>query len=204
MASNSLLTKTYRELLKNEPVTGQKARQDRLRMRKRVTQGLKDISLLNQYARADDIERIFNRDESDKRSDPNTYEPDQRKKLLKSHWVHAMHMVSLLWHGLRLKGMEKEDLFEGVVCRGIARGEAKYKEVDTGDVQTDISFNTLEVHPKEVDPLERWKRGLGLTNKDLQELHSQLSEHPEVDSIVGEDMGALIDEYLVSENENND
>lgn len=207
MASNSLLTKAQRKLLKNdakEPVTGQRARQDRMRMRKRVTQGLKDISVLNQYARAGDIERIFNREDTDERSDPNTHEPDTRDKYHKTHWVHAMNAVSLFWHGLRLKGMAKDVIFERVICRGIVKGEANFNKVSDASVESDISLNMLEVQVDVTDPVEKWKLGLGLTGEDMQELHSRLSEHPEVDSLVGEDLGELIQEHLISESKNDD
>jgi len=201
MAEDSLLTSTHREVIENEPVTGQKARQDRMRMRNRVTQGLHDCAKLSLYARDSDIEKIFHRDDTDRRQYNNTQLPDERKQLVKAHWVPAMHMVALLWRGLRLNGMDKHEIFQKVIEGGIVRGESDYVGIDRGSVESDISLNKLEARPDVSDPLERWKRDLSMSGADFQELTNRLNEHPEVESIVGEDISELIEEYLIEDDE---
>jgi len=209
MATNSLLTKKYRELIERdakEPVTGQKARKYRNRMRKRVTQGLGDCAKLNQYARSSDIEKIFHRDDTDRRQYDNPKLPDEREDLLQCHWVSAMHMVSLLWRGLRLNGMDKQEIFKRAISDGIVWGEAEYKGVDMGVVEQDISLNKLEAHTDtdELEPLEKWKRGLALTGDDYQEITDRLHEHPDVDTVLGKDIHTLVEKHLIEDSESDD
>lgn len=204
MAKDSLLTDTYRKVLENEPVTGQKARQDRMRMRNRVTQGLHDCVKLNQNVRSSDIEKIFYRDDTDQRQYDQL--PDDRDDLMKAHWVPAMHMVSLFWLGLRENGMDKQEIFKKAIRDGIVWGEAEHKGVDMGAVEQDISLDKLEAHTDtdELEPLEKWKRGLALSGDEYQEITDSLSNHPEVDEIVGKDIGELIEKHLLEANESPD
>lgn len=199
----SLLTSLQREYLKNGSDATNEGRQMRLRIWDRVEQGLADIAIFNQYARPDDIEKVFdknNGDYEDYATEPNQDALDGEKEpIYDAHWVFARHMVALLWHGLRANKMDKSEIFEKVIVGGIEWGEADYQGVEHGAIESDVSLKKLEVHENrhDMDPVEKWERGLGLNPEDFDELTNRLSQHPEVDTIVGKDVGELIDEYLV-------
>jgi len=204
MVETSLLTKSYRELLENEPVTGETARQDRMRMRERVSLGLQDASHLNQYARNSDIKRIFHRSDNSQRE--HSMIIDERGDYSKSHWVHAAHVVALAWRGLRLNGMDQQDIFERVIRWGIVNGEAEYLNMDSAAIESDMSLKTLKAHKNhdDMDPLKKWKHDLGLTSDDFQELMDRLSEHPDVEEVAGKEIGPLIENHLIEDSEQSD
>lgn len=197
---NSLLTKANRELITSEPEHSALERKQRARMRNRVENGLIDISLLNQHARPEDIRQIFHRENEGNAAHPEQ-DFDERPEAASNLWVFARHTVAFLWRGLRLNDVEKNTIFERVIIRGIEDGEADYAGVPHGWVDSDIRFNQLEVveEADELDPVEKWQRDLSLSSDDFQEITERLSQHPEVESIAGEDIGELIDRYLVEE-----
>ena len=199
-----------RELLQNDDITVEepnkesKERTYRMRMRDRVVTGLHDLAILNQYARSDDIEQIFHRDDTDTRPNGNQYIEDERGDFIKAHWVPAYHGVALFWQGLRANGMDKDDIFSQVIKAGIEKGEAQHKGVSRGAVESDISLNKLKAH-KDTDnmgALEKWKRdGMQLTAEEWQELHEQVSNHPDVDDTTGKNLNELIKQHLVESDE---
>lgn len=197
---NSLLTTAFRELIRSDPERTQQERKNRKRMRERVKEGLADVALLNQFARETDIEQIFRRKNNQNDAQP-TQGVDRRQEILSNRWVAARHMIALAWRGLRLNGVDKDELFERVIVRGIEDGEADYSGVPHGRVESDIRLEELNAAQNwdELDPVEKWQRNLSLGGDDLRELQNRLSEHPEVESIVDGDMGELIDQYLVEE-----
>ena len=201
---HSLLRKDWRESIKEGIGSSEKERKFRERIRDRVRFGLADIALLNQYARSEDIKQIFKKKEHKKPNLPEELLPSD--ELRETVWVFAMHAVALCWRGLRSNGMDKKEIFEKVVRDGIVWGEAEYEGVDRGAVEYDFSINTLEIHrhKEEYDPVEKWEKDLSLTGEDLKQLHDRLSEHPEVDSTAGEDIGDLIDECLVNDKQSGD
>lgn len=196
---HSLLRKSWRTDIENGIGNGENERKYRERIRNRARVGLYDIAILNQYASSKDIELIFNDSDGHNAALPNELLPSD--ELRDTHWVPAMHMVSLLWRGLRSNGMDKQEVFRMAIRDGIVRGEAEYKQVDMSNVEYDLSLNTLEAHTDtdEFDPLEKWKRGLGLTGDEYQELTNKLSEHPEVDEIIGKELGTLIEKHLIDD-----
>ena len=196
---NSLLTTAFRKLIKSDPEHTALERKNRNRMRNRVKQGLSDICLLNQYARTDDIRQIFHREHGRNAAHP-AQQVDGRQELLSNQWIPARHMIALAWRGLRLNGVDKNDIFERVIIRGIEDGEADYEGVPHGRVESDVEFNQLEaVKERGIDPVEKWERGISLSSDDLREISDRLNEHPDVETIVGEDIGELIDQHLVDD-----
>jgi len=196
---NSLLTTAFRKLIKSDPEHTALERKNRNRMRNRVKQGLSDICLLNQYARTDDIRQIFHKENSRNAAHP-AQQVDGRQELLSNQWIPARHMIALAWRGLRLNGVDKNDIFERVIIRGIEDGEADYEGVPHGRVESDVEFNQLEaVKEQGIDPVEKWERGISLSSDDLREISDRLNEHPDVETIVGEDIGELIDQHLVDD-----
>lgn len=196
---NSLLTAAFRKLITSDPEHSALERKKRNRMRKRVKQGLADICLLNQYARTDDIRQIFRKENNRNDAQP-TQKVDGREEPVSNRWVAARHMVALAWRGLRLNGVDKNDIFERVIIRGIEDGEADYEGVPHGRVESDIVFNQLEaVKERGIDPVEKWERGISLSSDDLRKISDRLNEHPDVETIVGEDIGELIDQHLVDD-----
>jgi len=194
----SLLRSDWREQIKEGIGSGEKERKHRQKIRERVQTGLYDFAWLNQYMRNDDIRQIFKRKNSGNAAEPNQ-DIDERATMLKTHWVAARHMVVFLWHGLRLNGMDKNDIFEKVIIRGIEDGESDYNGVPHGMVESKIRLDKLEaIEPnKDIDPVEKLQRGLSLSGDDLQEINDRLSKHPEVDSIIGENVKELVREHLI-------
>jgi hypothetical protein len=201
----SLLTESYREYLKEKPEKSDYQRKKRSRMRSRVRDGLMDISLLNQYARKDDIKQIFAEKNDHNGAIPDELIPDDLGELTQANCVHAMHMVALSWQGLRADNMDKEEIFKKVIRDGIIRGEAEYKGVDMGAIEHDIALNTLKIHNKdELDPLEKLEHGLAMSGDDYQELQDRLSNHPDVDKIIDKDIRELSKKYLLDSDSQTD
>ncbi|MBP1922701.1 hypothetical protein J2751_001715 [Halorubrum alkaliphilum] len=198
---HSLLRSDWRAYLKEGLGTTDNDRKLRERIRDRVVTGLYDVAILNQYARDDDIKQIFGRLSNDLTE--NTEQSDivngEDRELPETHFVAASALVSLAWRGLRECGIDRDRIFNQVVVRSIERAEADYQGVPHGRIESDISLSKLETHGdvEEMDPIDKWKRGLGLTGEDLRTLHNRVSDHPEVETTSGEDIGELIDEYLV-------
>lgn len=169
-------------------------------MRNRVENGLIDVSLLNQHARPEDISQIFYRANEGNAAHPEQ-DIEERPEAASNQWVFARHLVAFMWRGLRLNDVEKDDIFERVILRGIEDGEADYAGVPHGWVESDIEFNRLEAveEAAELDPVEKWQRDLSLSSDDFQEITERLSQHPEVETIVDENIGDLINRYLVEE-----
>jgi len=195
---HSLLRSDWRQDLKDGIGTGEDERKYRQYIRERVQTGLYDIALLNQYMRDHDIKQVFRRENRASSAGPNQT-IDERTPMLREHWVPSRHMVALTWRGLRLNGMDKNDIFEKIIVRGIEDGEADYAGVPHGRVESEINLTKLEaIDPEEdLDPVEKIQRGLSMSGDDFQEINDRLSEHPEVDSIAGENIKELVDEYLV-------
>jgi hypothetical protein len=197
---HSLLRADWREDIKDGIGPGETERKYRQYIRERVRTGLYDISLLNQYMRDDDIKRIFHRVNDGNGAGPNQ-DVDERAPMVQEHWIPARHMVALAWRGLRLNGMDKGDIFESVIVRGIEDAEADYAGVPHGRVESSIEFNKLEVHrdANEMDPVEKVKKGISPSGDDMQEIHNRLSNHPDVDSTLGENLIELTKKHLVDD-----
>jgi hypothetical protein len=197
---NSLLTAAFRKLITSDPEHSALERKNRNRMRKRVKQGLADICLLNQYARTDDIQQIFHKENNRNDAQP-TQKVDGREEPVSNRWVAARHMVSLAWRGLRLNDVDKSVIFERVIVRGIEDAEADYKGVPHGRVESEIGFEKLRAVEDwdDLDPTEKIQKEISLSSDDFQEIHDRLSEHPEVDSLAGENIIDLAKDHLIDE-----
>jgi len=200
---HSLLRSDWRHYLKEGLGTSDSERKVRERIRSRVLTGLHDVMLLNQYARDDDIKQIFERLEKApvENSDQSDILNGSDRELTETHFLAARALVSFAWRGMRACGVDRDRLFEKVIVRGIEDAEADHKGVPHGRVESDIQLETLEAHrdTDEMDPIEKWKRGLALSSDDIRTLHKRVSEHPEVEETLGRDIGELIDEYLVND-----
>lgn len=200
---HSLLRSDWREYLKEGIGTSEKERKLRQRIRDRILTGLYDIALINQYARDEDIKQVFDRLAKDQTENPEQSElvNGDKRDMAETHFVAARGLVALAWRGLRECGVDKQRIFEKVIVRAIEDGEADYKNVPHGHVDSDIQFRDLEAIQKmnELDPLEKWERGLARTGEDIQELINQLPEGTVVGE--GEDIGELINKHLVESDE---
>lgn len=199
---HSLLRADWREYIKEGLGTSDSERKLRERIRNRVVTGIHDILLLNNNARSEDIKQIFERlTDQTENSEQSDIVNGADRELRDTHFIPARGLVSLAWRGLRECGIDKSRIFDTVVVRGIENGEADYQNLPHGSIESDISLNILEAHPNLNDPLERWKRDLSMSGADFQELTNRLNEHPEVESIVGEDINELIEDYLIEDDE---
>ena len=181
----------------------------RLRMWDRVELGLHDIATFSQYARSDDIQQVFEKESPE----PDGYNTesnqdalnDDKEPVYDAHWVPARYMVMLAWEGLRANGMDKDEIFEKVIVRGIEDAEADYQNVAHGMVESEINLKTLKVpeNVEEMDALDKFDRGLSLSGGDIQEIMDRLSEHPDVDEITGKDIDiqGLISKHLLKESD---
>lgn len=205
---HSLLRSDWRTYLKRGIGTSDAERKLRERLRDRVVTGLYDVAILNQYARDKDIKQIFKRLSNDETANAEQSElvNGEEMSMYETHVVAARALVSLAWRGLRECGVDQQRVFDRVVVQGIESGEADSKGVPHGRVESNISLTKLETHTgvENMDPVEKWKRGLGLTGEDLQEINNRLSEHPDVDGIAGKELDPLIKEYLIGDSRNSD
>lgn len=204
-SQHSLLRSDWREYLKQGLGTSESERKLRQRIRDRAVTGLYDIAIINQHARNDDIRQIFERLSAD--ATENTEQSDKvngsERELTETHFVAAKAMISLAWRGLRECGLDKHEIFDQIVVRAIEDAEADYQDVPHGRVESDISFKTLQAHAdvEGMDPVEKWERDLALSSKDIQTLHKRLSEHPDVETTIDKDIGDLINEHLVEDDD---
>lgn len=214
--SPSLLTEAFRDYLREKPDPSDYQRKLRKRLRERVRIGLNDFSVLNQKIRDDDLEQIFEKtrvwqgteeqvkEYGEDHLEPGqlieTAEPGQQQPRVGIH-----HMIAFAWRGFRKIGMDKDQIFNEIVIPAIEWGEAQHKGTDPMKVESNITFNKLQAHSDipDIDPLEKWKRDLALTGEDYQVLQDRLSEHPEVDEILGEDINELIEKHLIEDNADN-
>lgn len=199
---HSLLRSDWRAYLKQGVGTSDSERKLRERIRDRVVTGLYDCSIINQYARNDDIKQMFERLSNDgtENAEQSELVNGESRNLPETHFTAARAMVSLAWRGLRLNGLDKEEIFEKVIVRGVEDAEADYKGVPHGRVESDMKLNKLEpVTETGIDPVEKWERGISLSGDDLREISDRLNDHPDVETIVGEDIGDLIDQHLVDD-----
>ncbi|THE65595.1 hypothetical protein D8Y22_06580 [Salinadaptatus halalkaliphilus] len=198
-----------RELLKLEPENDNRIRDRRTKIRKRVRDGLYDFTYLNQYAKETDVRQIFDH----KYEVPNQVkgvehsDTEESKAAISSQmnvpgqFVPVRHMIQFAYRGMRANGMDADEFVNKILEPSIQKGEAKHKDVDRGQVECDLTLKTLEVHydKGEMDPIEKWERGLGLSSDDIRTLHKRVSEHPEVEETLGRDIGELINKYLVDD-----
>lgn len=198
---HSLLTPLFREYLNTDPQKGDNQTDIRFQMRDRVITGLTDIARLNQYARSDDIKQIFQRKRTDQRTDGNFATSDDRDMMRGTNWVFARHMIEFVWRGLRLNGGDKDEIFGNVILRGIEDGEADYKGVPHGYVESDIKFKKLKAaQTDEFTALEKIERELALSGEEWQEVMKQLNEEIDRD-FRGENLVALAKEHLIENGE---
>lgn len=202
---HSLLRSDWRMYLKEGLGTSDSERKLRERIRDRVVTGLYDCSIINQYARDEDIKQIFERlwDDGTENAEQSVLVNGEGRNLTETHFVAARAMISLAWRGLRLNGVDKDEIFEKVIVRGLEDAEADYQGVPYGRVESDISLQKLEAHTnvEDMDPVEKLQRGLSLSGEDLQTIHNRLSEHPDVDQTLGKNIHELAKEHLVDSDE---
>lgn len=200
---HSLLRSDWREYIREGLGTSESERKTRQRIRDRVVTGLYDLAIIDQYARDEDIKQIFERLSNDvtKNTEQSDVVNGTDRELRETHFVAARALISVAWRGLRECGLDKHEIFEKVVVPAIEDAEADYAGVPHGRVESDISVEKLEVHTdvEGMNPLEKWKRDIALTTEDVQTLHNRVSNHPDVETTIGRDIGDLIDQYLVEE-----
>jgi len=197
---HSLLRSDWREYLKMGLGESEEARKTRERIRDRIRTGLYDVSIINQHARSDDIKQIFQR-VNNANSAQGNQEVDGRDSKVKTHWVAARALVTLAWRGLRENEIDKDEIFENVIIRGIEDGEADYKGVPHGHVESDIAFNKLQaVETNGLLPVEKIERGLPLTGDEWKEVMELLNEELDRD-FRGENIVDLAKEHLTENDE---
>lgn len=198
---HSLLRSDWRAYLKEGIGTSDAERKLRERLRDRVVTGLYDVAILNQYARDRDIKQIFKRLSNDETANVEQSElvNGEEMSLYETHFVAAKALVSLAWRGLRECGVDQQRIFDRVVVPGIESGEADCKGVPHGRVESNMSLTKLETHTgvENIDPVEKVERELALSGNDLQTLHNRLSQHPDVDEIIGKNIIELTKTHLI-------
>jgi len=166
-----------------------------------VVTGLYDIAILNQHARDRDIKQIFKRLSNDETANVEQSElvNGDSLELHETHFVASRALVSFVWRGLRACGVDKQRIFKRVIVNGIKHGEADYEGVSHGTVEAKMGLETLETHAETEDmsPLEKVEKGLGLSGDDIQALHNQLSEHPDIDETIGKNIIDLAKTHLI-------
>lgn len=228
---DSLLTKEMRRTLlgfTDQDRSDQARKNFEVDIRKRISNGLMDFSILNTGLEQIDIDGNGTIDYDDLRIildsrlvneygatenykyDPETPElpnPDPEFSDTANAYIAVTHMVEFAYRSLRAIGNEPYQILNEAILRGALMGEARHKGVSPEYVflvwDEDNERVDIEVHEEGgLDPLDKWKQDLPMTPKERNELNSRLTEVvPEevFQEATPMDTDDLIAEYLVSE-----
>lgn len=207
---NSLLNEMYRAFLKQRHDSSGNQRRLRQQMRDRVRRGLTDFMLLNQYMQPRDIRQIY-----DKRLFVDSDHPldnEANGELADSDGVEysdtamahifTTHMISFAYRGLRSIGNTPDEIMSEAIMRGVHKGEAKFREVDSRYVDLDWDLDIEVSEMAELSPLEKWKRDLPMRPTERGRLKDRLFEEMPDEAIENAHPGEfdeLVSEYLISD-----
>jgi len=126
--------------------------------------------------------------------------PDSERDGLPGREPELSAIIALGCRGYKANDIDPEEFVSSVVKNGIEKGIADYKQISPGRVSVDLDAS-VTVHESDLDALEKWNRNIRLTQEDMQELISRVSNHTDVDDINDKDINELIDEHLVESDE---
>ena len=186
---------------KYEPETDNAEYQVRSKIRARTEGALSELDFISKNIPGRDLEKIFENWESDASAYPEDvgskgehYSIDIPQQL-----AEIQAIIGMAYRGYRLNGMDANEFIKSVVENAIRKAEADRKGVDPNrNVSIELDLQELTVHtdPDELDPLEKWEKGLALSRDEQQQLFERLSDKLDREISLTE-VGDLIDEHLV-------
>lgn len=194
LPENSLLKPYHRGYLRGELETDRE-RGVRQEIRDRVTVGLHDFPLLNRWLKPQDIEQIFGQ-KFRNYEPPSDRASKKRLDVTEMTWP-VINMIAFVYRGYRMNGMEKEQFVSRILELGLRRGHADLHGVKWSYVESDLELHSLEYHEQEdeVNPVEKYHRGLGLQPKDIRVLYEQAKEYATDNELDEMNMLEIIDTY---------
>lgn len=197
------LTNTQREYLtgNHQPKTDNAERVMRSKIRDRIKGALFEFYIINKHISKDDLGLIFSEFESDISQYPESNElytinMPERVKELKS-------IISMAYRGYRTHGMDQQEFTKAILQNALIQAEADRTGESINNVTADLELNELKAftQPNELDPVEKWDKGLALTREEQEELYEKVSDKVNRKVSLSE-VGDLIEEYLIDPQEN--
>jgi len=186
---------------KYEPETDNAEYQVRSKIRARTEGALSELDFISKNIPDRDLKKIFENWESDASAYPEDvgskgehYRIDTPQQI-----AEIQAIIGMAYRGYRRNGMEANEVIKSVVENAIRKAEADRKGVDPNrNVSIELDLQELTVHtdPDELDPLEKWEKGLALSRDEQQQLFERLSDKLDREISLTE-VGDLIDEHLV-------
>jgi len=197
------LTEKQREYLSgaHDPPTENAENKMRSDIRNRVAGVLEDVFWVNDLSN-EDLKLIFKGANEITTKGTSIQTSKENRDILPGHEAGIDSLIALSCRGYMEHGIEPGEFTSSRVENGIEKAVADSKGYQPGRVSVDIE-TSVTVHDEfdSLDALEKWDRNLRLTQEDMQELHSRLSEQPEVDKVAGEDLNDLIERHLIDSDE---
>ena len=112
-------------------------------------------------------------------------------------------IISMAYRGYRTHGMDQQEFTKAILQNALIQAEADRTGESINNVTADLELNELKAftEPNELDPVEKWDKGLALTREEQEELYDRVSD--KVDRKVSlSEVGDLIEEYLIDPQEN--
>jgi len=195
------LTDKQRKYLVGEyqPETDNAERVMRSKIRSRMKGALFEFYIINEYFSEKDLGLVFSEWESDLSQHPETGEVYTIDMMEQTKELDAI--ISMAYRGYRTHGMDQQEFTKRILQNALIQAEADRTGVSINNVTADLELNELKAFtdPNELDPVEKWNKGVALTKEDLQELNDRISEHPDVDKTIGKDLNELIEKYLIDD-----
>ena len=182
----------------HDPPTPNAENQTRSKIRKRFAGVLEDVFWINNLSDKD-LELIF-KGVGEITTKGTTIDTSKEcRDILPGHEAGIHSFIALSCRGYMQHDVGPSEFISSSVKSGVRKAVADKEDIKPSRVSVDIQTS---VTIDDLDALEKWKRdGKGLTPEDMQELHEQVSNHPDVDDITGKNLNDLIDEHLVESDE---
>lgn len=197
------LSDRQREYLSGEyqPETKNDERVLRFKIRSRIKGALFEFKLLNDHLSEKDLGLIFSEFESDISQSPESGEVYTINMPEQTTGVNSI--ISMAYRGYRTHGMDQQEFTKAILQNALIQAEADRTGESINNVTADLELNELKAftEPNELDPVEKWDKGLALTREEQEELYDRVSD--KVDRKVSlSEVGDLIEEYLIDPQEN--
>jgi len=180
-----------------EPETKNSKYATESQIRARIKGALFELKMFNEEVDDRILKKLFENWESNPDQYPESgevYNIDVPQQL-----AEIQAIIGMAYRGYRLNGMDANEFIKSVVENAIRKAEADRKGVDPNrNVSIELDLQELTVHtdPDELDPLEKWEKGLALSRDEQQQLFERLSDKLDREISLTE-VGDLIDEHLV-------
>jgi hypothetical protein len=173
----------------------------RSKIRSRIKGALFEFKLLNDHLSEKDLGLIFSEFESVISQSPESGGVYTINMPEQTTGVNSI--ISMAYRGYRTHGMDQQEFTKAILQNALIQAEADRTGESINNVTADLELNELKAftEPNELDPVEKWDKGLALTREEQEELYDRVSD--KVDRKVSlSEVGDLIEEYLINPQEN--